>query len=91
VTAHEAGALSQPNVGGAVSHGPMSDLQVKINGRVTAVAVGTTIGSYVDGLGRGRKGIAVAVGDTIVRRALWDTTALADGDQVEILTAAQGG
>jgi sulfur carrier protein len=66
-------------------------LQVTINGRASELVAGATIGSYVDGLGRGRKGIAVAIGDTIVRRALWDATVLKDGDRVEILTAAQGG
>jgi sulfur carrier protein len=31
------------------------------------------------------------VNDEVVRRAAWDSTVLADGDQIEILTAVQGG
>jgi thiamine biosynthesis protein ThiS len=27
----------------------------------------------------------------VVRRSAWDSTTLADGDQVEVLTAVQGG
>lgn len=36
-------------------------------------------------------GIAVAVGDRVVRRADWPTTTVGEGDRVEIITAAQGG
>lgn len=36
-------------------------------------------------------GVAVAVGDRVVRRAEWDDTTVADGDRIEIITAAQGG
>lgn len=64
---------------------------VVINGTRTQVAAGITLGAYVDGLGRGRKGLAVAVGDTLIRRALWDDTVIAEHDHIEILTAAQGG
>ena len=35
--------------------------------------------------------VAVAVNGAVVRRAAWDSTPLADGDQVEVLTAVQGG
>jgi len=45
----------------------------------------------VDALGRGRKGVAVAVNEEIVPRSRWDATTLHDGDRVEVLTAAQGG
>jgi sulfur carrier protein len=41
--------------------------------------------------GEARRGIAVAVNGTVVPRADWDTTALRDGDTVEVLTAVQGG
>jgi sulfur carrier protein len=36
-------------------------------------------------------GIAVAVNGELVRRAAWVCTQLAEGDQVEVLTAVQGG
>lgn len=36
-------------------------------------------------------GIAVALNDTVVRRAEWRETHVQDGDRVEIITASQGG
>jgi sulfur carrier protein len=36
-------------------------------------------------------GVAAAVNGDVVRRAAWDSTSLADGDEVEVLTAVQGG
>jgi sulfur carrier protein len=50
----------------------------------TAAAGGTTPGA--DG-----RGIAVALNGEVVRRADWPATRLAPGDQVEVLTAVQGG
>ena len=35
--------------------------------------------------------MAAAVNGDVVRRAAWDTTQLADGDEVEVMTAVQGG
>jgi sulfur carrier protein len=37
------------------------------------------------------RGVAVAVNGEIVRRGVWATTPLADGDVVEIVSAAAGG
>jgi sulfur carrier protein len=37
------------------------------------------------------RGVAAAVNETVVPRAQWATTALAEGDRVEVLTAVQGG
>jgi sulfur carrier protein len=37
------------------------------------------------------KGIAVAVNGEVVRRADWSSHRLADGDVVDVMTAAQGG
>ncbi|MGW0071125.1 sulfur carrier protein ThiS [Streptosporangium sandarakinum] len=38
-----------------------------------------------------RNGVAVAVNGEVVSRGAWDSTALADADAVEVLTAVQGG
>ncbi|HEY8865937.1 MAG TPA: sulfur carrier protein ThiS, partial [Solirubrobacteraceae bacterium] len=38
-----------------------------------------------------RRGVAVAVGAEVVPRGEWERRALADGEQVEIVTAIQGG
>lgn len=37
------------------------------------------------------RGVAVAVNGEVVRRADWSERQLAEGDRVEVLTAAQGG
>ncbi|MBI2168491.1 MAG: sulfur carrier protein ThiS [Actinobacteria bacterium] len=66
-------------------------LQVWVNGEARPAEPGTTIGTLVDALGRGRKGIAAALNEEVVPRGRWDVTEVRDGDRVEILTAAQGG
>lgn len=38
-----------------------------------------------------RSGIAVARNGTVVRRSDWPETAIADGDELEVITATQGG
>lgn len=38
-----------------------------------------------------QRGIAVAVNGEVVRRAEWASHELAEGDRVDVLTAAQGG
>lgn len=45
-------------------------------------------GSRLDG---GRLGFAAAVGGDVVPRGRWSTRVLAQGDEVEIVTAVQGG
>ncbi|MDR2998929.1 MAG: sulfur carrier protein ThiS [Microbacterium sp.] len=45
-------------------------------------------GSRVDG---GRLGVAVAVGGAVVPRSRWSARPLAAGDEIEIVTAVQGG
>jgi sulfur carrier protein len=37
------------------------------------------------------RGVAVALNGSVVPRGQWHSTALVDADQVEILTAVQGG
>ena len=36
-------------------------------------------------------GVAAAVNGEVVRRTAWASTQLADGDEIEVLTAVQGG
>lgn len=66
-------------------------MTVVVNGEVCQLQGGTTLGAVVDGLGRGRRGLAAAVNAEVVPAGRWDVTVLADDDEVEILTAAQGG
>jgi sulfur carrier protein len=66
-------------------------LKISVNGVPAVVDGGVTVGGVVDGMGKGRRGVAVAVNDQVVPRSRWDKTALRDHDRVEILTASQGG
>ena len=43
------------------------------------------------GLDAEARGVAVAVGDRVVRRADWASAILEEGARVEVVTAAQGG
>ncbi len=67
---------------------------IVVNGEAnTAVAAGSTVRVLLDTLGvdAEARGIAVAVDRTVVPRAAWETTVVADEAHVEILTAVQGG
>lgn len=66
-------------------------IQVQINGKEAAMPDRSTVASLVDGMGRDRRGIAVAVNEMVVPLGLWETTRVSGGDRVEILTATQGG
>lgn len=55
----------------------------------SAATVAEMVEAYlVDGRSRG---VAVAVNDEVVPRGEWSSTALADGDVIEIVKAVQGG
>lgn len=66
-------------------------MNVTLNGEARALDDEATVAAIVDGLGRGAKGLAVAVNEEVVPRSAWETTPVHDGDRVEVLTAAQGG
>ncbi len=66
-------------------------MKVIINGTARELAAGTGVGDAVRLVTTSVSGIAVAVNGEIVRRASWDTTPLANDDEVEVITAAQGG
>jgi sulfur carrier protein len=64
---------------------------VTVNGETDDLPNGSNVDVVVNRLGRGRKGIAVAINDAVVPRSRWSSVELVDGDRVEVLTAAQGG
>jgi sulfur carrier protein len=66
-------------------------MQVTINGRPHELAGGGSLAQAVALLTSAPSGVAAAVNGAVVRRTAWDTTALAEGDEVEVLTAVQGG
>lgn len=66
-------------------------MTVTVNGEPRDVAPGTTVEQLVAGVTTQPAGIAAAVNGEVVPRRAWPATPLADRDQVEIVTAVQGG
>jgi sulfur carrier protein len=66
-------------------------MNVIVNGQPVKLSDGATTAAAVQVLTSAPSGIAVAVNGEVVRRGDWESTPLADGDQVEVLTAVQGG
>ncbi|MFH8770514.1 sulfur carrier protein ThiS [Streptomyces sp. NPDC017958] len=64
---------------------------ISVNGERHEVAPGTALDALVKTFTVAPSGVAAAVNETVVPRTQWATTALAEGDRVEVLTAVQGG
>jgi sulfur carrier protein len=67
-------------------------MTLQVNDRPLVVADTTTLSQLLDQLGlSGRNGLAVAVNNAVAPRSGWPTRRLADGDQVLVIQATQGG
>ena len=66
-------------------------VQVKLNGEPRALPDGSTVVQAVAELTAAAAGVAAAVNGDVVPRGSWAATVLRDGDQVEVVTAVQGG
>ncbi len=66
-------------------------VSVSVNGEARRIPGGLTLDRLVATLSQAPTGVAAAVNETVVPRSQWPTTALGDGDRVEVLTAVQGG
>lgn len=78
-------------------------MNIRLNGAAHALEEGASITTLVSAItGRpldskgqatdgGRLGVAVARNSEVVPRSQWAATALADGDELELVTAVQGG
>ncbi|SCE92577.1 sulfur carrier protein ThiS [Micromonospora coriariae] len=66
-------------------------MELTVNGSGRSVPGGASVADLVSDIVPQQRGVAVAVNGEVVPRAGWPTTALRDGDRVELLTAAQGG
>ena len=78
-------------------------MNIRLNGTEQSVSEGASVSTLVSQLtgrsigpdGRaadgGKLGVAVARNAEVVPRSQWHATALADGDDVELVTAVQGG
>lgn len=66
-------------------------MKVTVNGEPREIPAGTSLAQLTRQVTDQQTGIAVAVNGEVVSRRGWPATALADGDQVEVVTAVQGG
>ena len=65
-------------------------MNISVNGEPREVRPGTALDTVVRSLTDSRSGVAAALNETVVPRAQWPSTPLAEGDRVEVLTAVQG-
>lgn len=87
------GALPPPADGGpgADAADQLTLNQITLNGAPQALTE-PNLQALLARLGHAeRRGIAVALNDTVVPRGRWAATALRSGDRLEILVAVQGG
>jgi sulfur carrier protein len=66
-------------------------MQLHVNGQHTEIGDATTVAVLVATVSTAHRGVAVAVAGEVVPRGEWGARVLAPGDEVEILTAVQGG
>lgn len=66
-------------------------MQVTLNGTPREFSAGSTIQDVVKSLGLQEKQVAVEHNRNIVKRTQWNETAVAEGDQLEIVHFVGGG
>lgn len=66
-------------------------MEVVINGKPHQVDDDMSLERAVSLIASSAAGVAAAVNGEVVRRASWQSTRLAAGDQIEVITAVQGG
>lgn len=66
-------------------------MTIHLNGSVTDVAMGSSVGDVVRARTAEHRRVAVARNGEVVPRGEWDTTRLAEGDHLEVLVPVAGG
>jgi sulfur carrier protein len=66
-------------------------MKLTVNGEPREAPAGTTVDQVVATVTGQPSGVAAAVNGEVVPRRTWPGTPLQDGDQVEVVTAVQGG
>ena len=66
-------------------------MEILINGAAHQVADDMSLDRAVALISSAASGVAAAVNGELVRRVSWPSTRLAAGDEIEVLTAVQGG
>lgn len=64
---------------------------VTVNGKPRQLAAGATVDQAVAAVTGLATGVAAAVNGEVLPRRSWPGTVLRDGDEVEVVTAVQGG
>ena len=67
-------------------------MEIQVNNKLYAVQPGTTIAALLQFIQlSAQKGIAVAINNQVVPRALWEQQSLSAADHITIIRATQGG
>jgi len=66
-------------------------MQVTVNGEATELPEALTLAELVERVGLGDKRVALERNEAIVPRSEYASTALAEGDRIEIVRAIGGG
>jgi sulfur carrier protein len=66
-------------------------VQVTVNGATTDVDPTFTVGALIAARGEAPRRVAVALNGEVVPRSRWESTALTDGDSLEVLAPTAGG
>jgi sulfur carrier protein len=64
---------------------------ITLNGAKADIADGTTIADLITDITGATRGSAAVVDGEVVPRSVWPMTELREGQQVELITAVQGG
>lgn len=68
-----------------------ASITIVVNGEPHETASAMSLADAVALLTKAPSGVAAAVNGEVIRRAEWRQTQLSDGDEVEVVTATQGG
>jgi sulfur carrier protein len=68
-------------------------MKIKINGEESSIDSGLNITEFIKHQLNGKEpgGVAVAVNSSIVPKSKWNDTVINENDEIEIVTAVQGG
>lgn len=69
-------------------------MKIKLNSSNIEISDNTTLKELLQtelNITPEKKGVAVALNETIIPREKWETTYLSENDEILIITAAQGG
>ncbi len=66
-------------------------MKITLNGDPHELAAPTTVSGLLEGLGIDSRRVAVELNLVVLKRALFDTTEVSEGDQVEIVNFVGGG